>query len=101
MGKRGGVRPNSGRPKAKRTVERERLMDYIAKRVADEGEAIVTVLIEKALKGDVIAIRELLDRGFGKPKQAVEMTGKDGKDLFTPSDKIKALADELAKRGNG
>jgi len=100
MAQRGGKREGAGRPKAIRTIERDRMMDYIAERIAEEGEPIVSALIEKAIKGDVMAIRELFDRGFGKPKQTTELTGKDGKDLFEPSDKIKQLANELITRGN-
>ena len=39
---------------------------------------IFNVLIEKAKDGDMHAIRELLDRGWGKAPVAVEHTGKDG-----------------------
>lgn len=41
------------------------------------------------------ALDSLLDRAFGKPTQAVEITGKDGKDLFRATPKVKNLADKL------
>ncbi len=38
-------------------------------------------LVEKALAGDVTALKEIGDRLDGKPAQAVELGGKDGEDL--------------------
>lgn len=92
-----------GRKKGAATIEREKLKEYIAQKIAENGEQIVSVLLEKALTGDIMSIRELFDRGFGKPSQAVEMSGKDGKDLFEPSERLKQLADilnEIHARGN-
>lgn len=92
---RGGLRKGAGRPKAVRTIEKDKLKDYIAQRIAENAEPIITALVEKALTGDVLATRELFDRGFGKATQAIEMSGKDGKDLVEPSARIKQLADDL------
>lgn len=39
------------------------------------------VLLAKALKGDVYAIREILDRTDGKTTSKVEVSGKDGKPI--------------------
>ncbi len=38
-------------------------------------------LVERALEGDITAIKEIGDRLDGKPAQAVELGGKDGEDL--------------------
>jgi len=38
-------------------------------------------LVEKALGGDVAALKEIGDRLDGKPAQAVELGGRDGEDL--------------------
>jgi hypothetical protein len=38
------------------------------------GEAIVMKLREQALKGDIKAAQILLDRGWGKPKQNIDIT---------------------------
>jgi len=92
---KGGYREGSGRKKGQATIEREKMKDYIAQRIVENAEPIIAVLIEKAVKGDIPAIKELFDRGFGRPTQAVEMTGKDGRDLFEPSDRIKELAEKL------
>jgi hypothetical protein len=45
--------------------------------------AIFAALREKAVKGDVQAIKELLDRAYGKPKQSVDVTS-DGEAIHTP-----------------
>ena len=41
-------------------------------------ELMDAALMAKALKGDVLAYRELLDRFEGKVAQGLELTGKDG-----------------------
>ncbi len=38
-------------------------------------------LVTKALKGDVMALKEIGDRLDGRSSQAVELGGKDGEDL--------------------
>ena len=40
----------------------------------EDIEAIINVLLKKAKKGDIQAIRELLDRAFGKSKIHLEQT---------------------------
>ncbi len=41
-------------------------------------EEILAALLAKASKGDIRAAELLLDRGYGKAKQTVEVGGKDG-----------------------
>lgn len=64
-----------GRPKGQATIEREKMKDYIAQKVAENGEAIVACLLAKALDNEnpqqIAAVKELFDRGFGKPVQAL------------------------------
>ena len=56
------------------------LSQAIAKVLAEEKDgmtaldAILAALRAKAAKGDVRAAQELLDRGFGKSKQSVDVT---------------------------
>ncbi len=68
-----------GRPKGLATIERERAKDYIAGRIAEYMPAIFQALVDKALEGDVIATRELFDRAWGKPHQAI--VGVEGQEL--------------------
>lgn len=42
------------------------------------AQAILAALRAKASRGDVRAAEVLLDRAYGKAKQSLEMTGKDG-----------------------
>lgn len=78
----GGRREGSGRKKGPATIEREKVKDFIAQQIALHAHEIVGVLMEKSLTGDVPAIKELFDRGFGKAMQGVELSGKDGEQLF-------------------
>lgn len=53
--------------------------------MAEDGKklrALAERLVEKALEGDVPALREIGDRMDGKPTQAI--TGADGEPLFGP-----------------
>lgn len=66
----------SGNPKGRPKMPD--LSEAIARVLADEKdgktalEAVLMALRAKAVKGDVRAAQELLDRGFGKSKQIIE-----------------------------
>lgn len=47
-------------------------------------EQMDIAIIKKALSGDIIAYREVLDRLEGKAMQGMEITGKDG-EAFLPN----------------
>ncbi len=65
--------------------------------VEEKIDIIFGALIAKAEAGDVMAIRELLDRGWGRPKQEIESTTTIKGEL-TISDKVKELAQRLQKK---
>ena len=75
----GGARPGSGRKPGK--VSKAKL--DIAERARTHGPAALKTLAEIMQDTDaphnarVSAANALLDRGYGRPMQAVEMTGKD------------------------
>lgn len=80
---RGGIRPGSGRPKGKRSAKTLEI-EALAKRYA--GDAL-RALQHIATKGEsegarVSAATALLDRGYGKPRQALEHTGAEGGPLL-------------------
>jgi hypothetical protein len=60
---RGGYRPNAGRPKAQHTIQAEAAKARLIELFMEEKEPVFKALIK--------AVTE-----------AVELTGKDGKDLF-------------------
>lgn len=103
----GGSQPGSGRPPTPRAVDvlRERIESDIDEVIdplwaalgADSGvvvgngkDAFVEMLPDH--KTRIAAARELLDRGYGKPKQATEITSPDGGALI-----LVAPADATAK----
>jgi hypothetical protein len=76
---RGGRRPGAGRKKG-RVSEKKREIQEMCREHAD---AALKALLKVATKGRsegarVMAIRTLFEFGFGKPRQAVEVTGGGG-----------------------
>jgi hypothetical protein len=62
-----GNRFATGNPRHRQTAElRAALFAAVSSK---DIEAVVATLVEKARSGDVVAIRELLDRVLGKPSQ--------------------------------
>ena len=76
---RGGYRSGAGRKKGFSARNAEEARRILSDMVMDEIEPIGRALIARAKKGDVIAIRELFDRAFGKAPQTskIDLTGKD------------------------
>lgn len=108
----GGSQPGAGRPPTPRAVDvlRERLeknIDVVLEPLFDGLFANKGMTI--SLKGGgmevvetpdhstrIAAVRELLDRAYGKPKQATEITGADGGPVQVGSVDLSTLdADEL------
>jgi hypothetical protein len=83
--------PNAGKndfSKRPKEAGRHKLIDLkeaIFEEIGDEGiRKVLIALFKKAIKGDVRAIQELLDRGYYKPQQQVDHT-TNGKDInITP-----------------
>ncbi len=77
----GGKRPGAGRPKgtiAKHTLEAQELRKRLIEAAKENWEAIVFTLIDKAVSGDTIALRELLDRVLGKPVTPLASADEQG-----------------------
>ena len=74
---RGGYRENAGRKKgysAKNAEEARRILSEMVMRdIGPIGEA----LIKRAKNGEVIAIRELFGRAFGKPPQTTKIESEE------------------------
>lgn len=83
MAERGGKRPGAGRPKGssqRATPEQYSELAALARR---HTASALRALVRIATKGEseaarVTAATAILDRGYGKPTQAVEHTGRNG-----------------------
>lgn len=79
-----GVSGNpAGKPKGARN--RSTIVREILEAVAEDGQmyvdkAVFAVMV-KAMAGDVPALKELLDSGYGKVSDKTELTGKDGEEF--------------------
>ena len=69
---KGGRRDGAGRKPGFAAKSAEEARKLLAERVAQEIGPIADILISKAKKGDMQAIRELFDRAWGKPPQRNE-----------------------------
>ena len=79
--KKGQTGNPNGRPKL---ID---LKEVIQSEVCDEGiKQVIRALMAKAAKGDVRAIQELFDRGYGKATQHTDITSGGEKLIFTPID---------------
>ena len=75
MAKRGGKRRGAGRKpgyKAPQTLQAEKLKEYLIKKIIKEKAPLINALFNKAKKGDIKAIQELLNRALGRPKEVLE-----------------------------
>ncbi len=97
MAQHGGRRLGAGRKKGQ-VSETKRV---IAEMAREHAETALGVLVEIALRGEseaarVSAANALLDRGYGKPVQGMELTGEDGGPIETREvsdiDRAKAMA---------
>ena len=75
---RGGYRENAGRKQGFAAKNAEEARRILSEMVMREIEPIGEALIVKAKKGDVLAVRELFDRAFGKASQTtkIDLTDK-------------------------
>ncbi|WP_017521957.1 hypothetical protein ACQCLI_18155 [Pseudomonas nitroreducens] len=81
----GGKREGAGR----KPGSRNKITADIKLVAQSFGEEAIKHLVEIARDGDaapaarVAAVKEILDRGFGKSKQEMEVSGPDGEGLFS------------------
>lgn len=72
---KGGKRENAGRPRGIASVKSEEARKILAQMVFDEITPLGQQLLKQAKKGNILAMRELFDRAFGRAPQAVEVKG--------------------------
>ncbi|MCL2656825.1 MAG: hypothetical protein FWD62_05275 [Betaproteobacteria bacterium] len=98
VGKKYGGR-TKGTPN-KTTADVKALAQRYGKQAIERLAKLMTSAESEATQ--VAAAKELLDRGYGKSKQAVELTGEDGGPIVTQPYRDltdEELATELAKHG--
>lgn len=110
MAQRGGKRPGAGRPKgAKDTATREQggsLAELARQHTTDALKTLVKIATAgESEAARVTAANALLDRGYGKPTQAVEHSGRDGgpieyKNLSDEEIAARIAAHEAARAGS-
>jgi hypothetical protein len=86
---RGGYRKNSGRKKGFAAKGAEEAHRVFSEQVAKEIIPLSQILIAKAKKGDIRAIKELFDRAWGRPPQALEI---EQEVLYTPGMSLQHLS---------
>lgn len=105
----------SGNPKGA-PLKEEQISHWIRKALADastskeygeamtQAQAMATDYVKQYWKAQTIQEKSLVfekvsDRSEGKPKQLTELTGKDGKDLFSmeakTDEELKAILEEM------
>jgi hypothetical protein len=82
----GGKRPGAGRKKGFAALAAERTRAKVAEMVEKEIVPMTLAQIEQAKKGNTVAFKELLDRGFGKVKDSVDLTTDGEKLVFVPAE---------------
>lgn len=104
MAQNGGARPGAGRPKgrvAKSTLIALETRNKLIEMYKVAAEQINLVLIEKALKGDIMAIKELHERAWGKAYQAGELdVTSNGKPLTLSDEQYKQALAAATKRSD-
>lgn len=90
MGKMGGARPGSGRPKGSKNRATIAHRLTISEAAQSHTDVALQALVDIATRGEseaarVSAASHLLDRGYGRPPQSIETTvkGSDIRDLST------------------
>lgn len=83
---RGGARKGAGRPRGSRSAATKEQIKTISELAKDHAPAALKALVEIMTQGEsetarINAANAILDRGYGKPPQSHEVTGKDGKPI--------------------
>lgn len=79
---KGGFREGAGRKKGFAAKGAEEARKVLSERVAQEIGPLSEMLISKAKKGDIQAIKELFDRAWGRSPQSIDMTSAPPKTVI-------------------
>lgn len=89
----GGFRSGAGRKKGFSAVSAEEARKYVSKRVSEELESLVDILINKAKEGDLKATNILFNRAWGRSCQEIQVQQEWVQ--TEPSEEILRLAELL------
>lgn len=89
-----------GRPKSFATLATQRARDFFCKQLDEDLPDIYQALLENALDGDVQAAKELFDRGWGKPTQALTTEDDEGNPIPITFDFIFDASSRKTKTDN-
>ncbi len=101
MAQRGGYRPGAGRKKGIASIEAEKMHAFIAEKLSQNIGPIVAKAIEQAVDGNQAARDWLSDRALGKPKQGIELTGKDGEPFYVDDNQYQQAIGAAAEGSSG
>lgn len=84
---KGGARPGAGRKPGSKNKATVGQLEAISDLAREHTETAINALAQIATAGEseaarVSAATAILDRGYGKPKQMNEHSGKDGGDII-------------------
>ena len=81
---RGGKREGAGRPKGSISKSTAELKAY-AQEFTEDAIGVITMIMYYSIdpRLRVMAAKEILDRGHGRPAQGVELTGAEGGPIAT------------------
>lgn len=85
-----------GRPKGAMSVHIERAKEQLIQAYLDNIVPINDALVKKAKEGDMVAMRELHDRVYGRSPQSMDITSK-GESITISPEKL-ALAKEYEEK---
>ena len=90
-----GAHASNAKRRARAEKRKLKAIDWIALKLEDEAEELISTVVAQAKAGDWRAVAWLFDRVYGKPQERVEVTdpleGKNPLDM-TPSEIDAALA---------
>lgn len=99
----GGKRPGAGRPKGRPNKIAADVRALAQEYGADAIDKLAKLMNEaESEQAQIAAAKELLDRGYGRAPQALELTGANGGPITTKTERDltdEELAAELAKHG--
>lgn len=97
----GGKRVGAGRKPGFAALEAEKMRVLLIEQLRKSWVPIVEKAIAQASDGNQAARDWLSNYAVGKPAQTLELTGKDGENLFVNDEQYKEVIGTTTKRRSG